>query len=211
MIAIGHFRGFLFALWLVGLIVGLISGCGGSLKRDGPPREAVDVSRIPDAVPRVEPKSRYGNPDSYEVFGKRYYPLQSSRGYRERGVASWYGQKFHGRRTSSGETYNMHAMTAAHKTLPLPSYVQVTNLRNSRRVVVRVNDRGPFHPNRIIDLSHTAAAKLRMLGKGTALVEVRAIDPTNPGPSVEPMVVAKQQVAHLRCGYSCRSEHSVTG
>src|SRR5690606_6096907 len=118
--------------------------------------------------------------ESYEVFGKRYYVMKDARGYVERGIASWYGEKFHGRRTSSGETYDMYAMTAAHKTLPLPTYVEVTNLQNGRRVVVRVNDRGPFHENRIIDLSYTAAAKLGIIGPGTALVEVRAIDPGAP-------------------------------
>lgn len=133
----------------------------------------------PDPVPRVEPRSRYGNPSSYVVFGKRYYTLPSSHGFTERGIASWYGKKFHGRRTSSGETYNMYAMTAAHTRLPLPTYAQVTNLKNGRQVVVRVNDRGPFHQNRVIDLSYSAAAKLGIIREGTGLVEVRAIDPLN--------------------------------
>jgi len=133
---------------------------------------------IPDAVPKVEPLSRYGNPSYYEVFGKRYYVLSSSVAYLERGVASWYGPGFHQVRTSSGETYDMYAMTAAHKTLPLPAYVRVTNLENGKSVVVRVNDRGPFVGNRIIDLSYTAAARLDMLRNGTAMVEVRGLDPT---------------------------------
>jgi rare lipoprotein A len=132
---------------------------------------------VPDAVPRVEPRSRYGNPPFYVVFGKRYYVLASSVGYVERGVASWYGPGFHEVNTSTGEPYNMYAMTAAHKTLPLPAYVRVTNLQNGRSIVVRVNDRGPFVGNRIIDLSYTAAYKLDMLRNGTAMVEVRAIDP----------------------------------
>jgi len=136
----------------------------------------VDVSAIPDAVPRDEPRSRYGNPPSYVVNGKTYYVMNSSEGFSERGLASWYGEKFHGRRTSSGETYDMYAMTAAHKSLPLPTYVEVTNLDNGRRIVVKVNDRGPFHGNRVIDLSWTAASKLGILAKGTGLVEVRAID-----------------------------------
>jgi rare lipoprotein A len=135
---------------------------------------------IPDAVPKVEPLSRYGNPSYYEVFGKRYYVLSSSVAYLERGVASWYGPGFHQVRTSSGETYDMYAMTAAHKTLPLPAYVRVTNLENGKSVVVRVNDRGPFVGNRIIDLSYTAAARLDMLRNGTAMVEVRGIDPRAP-------------------------------
>jgi len=137
-----------------------------------------------DAVPRVEPRSRYGNPRSYTVYGKRYHTLKTSKGYRERGIASWYGTKFHGRRTSSGEPYDMYAMTAAHKTLPLPSYVRVTNLKNQRSVVVRVNDRGPFHTNRIIDLSYAAAWKLGVLSKGTGYVEVVALDPRAPPPAM---------------------------
>jgi len=144
--------------------------------QDAPPAEPIDVSAIPDAVPRPEPLSRYGNPESYVVYGKRYKTLPSSKGYREQGVASWYGTKFHGKRTSSGEPYDLYAMTAAHKTLPLPTYARVTNLENGRSVVVKVNDRGPFHDDRIIDLSYTAAAKLGILGEGTGPVEVKAID-----------------------------------
>ena len=144
---------------------------------DAAPDKQVDVSTIPNAVPKNEPKSRYGNPESYVVFGKRYYVLDSSKNYIEKGIASWYGTKFHGRRTSSGETYDMYAMTAAHKTLPLPTYVQVKNLNNGKYIIVKVNDRGPFHENRIIDLSYTAAIKLDIIKKGTGLVEVRAIDP----------------------------------
>jgi rare lipoprotein A len=133
---------------------------------------------VPDAIPRIEPRARSGNPPFYDVFGKRYYVLSSSVGYWERGVASWYGPGFHKVRTSTGEPYDMYAMTAAHKTLPLPAYVQVTNLLNGRSVVVRVNDRGPFVGNRIIDLSYSAAAKLGMLRNGTAMVDVRTIDPS---------------------------------
>lgn len=163
------------------LIIGL-TGCGTGPKvifdsGDSAPASPVDVSSIPDAIPKAEPRSRYGNPSSYVVNGQRYYVKQSSQGYVERGIASWYGTKFHGRRTSSGETYNMYAMTAAHKSLPLPTYAQVTNLRNGRSIVVKINDRGPFHDNRIIDLSYTAAAKLGILKQGTGLVEVRAIGP----------------------------------
>jgi rare lipoprotein A len=139
---------------------------------------------MPDAVPRIEPRARSGNPPFYDVFGKRYYVLSSSVGYRERGVASWYGPGFHRVRTSIGEPYDMYGMTAAHKTLPLPAYVRVTNLQNGRSVVVRVNDRGPFVGNRIIDLSYSAAAKLDMLRNGTAMVEVRTIDPSAPPPVI---------------------------
>ena len=138
-----------------------------------------------DTAPRAEPRSRHGNPPFYDVFGKRYYVLSSSASYLERGVASWYGPGFHKERTSTGEPYDMYGMTAAHKTLPLPAYVRVTNLQNGRSVVVRVNDRGPFVNNRIIDLSYTAASRLDMLRNGTAMVEVRALDfpaaPPDPG------------------------------
>jgi rare lipoprotein A len=146
-----------------------------------PPAAARD---IPDALPRYEPRSAYGNPPFYDVFGKRYFVLSSSADYIERGVASWYGPGFHKIRTSTGEIYDMYGMTAAHKTLPLPAYVRVTNLQNGRSVVVRVNDRGPFVGNRIIDLSYTAAAKLDMLRDGTAMVEVRTVGPTSPAGDV---------------------------
>ena len=136
-----------------------------------------DVLNIPDAVPRAEPRGTRGNPPFYEVFGKRYYVMASSQGWVERGTASWYGPGFHAASTSLGEPYDMYAMTAAHKTLPLPAYAEVTNLRNGRKVVVRINDRGPFVGDRIIDLSYTAAAKLDMLLQGTAPVEVRVLTP----------------------------------
>lgn len=156
----------------------LLCSCSVVVERsDGPPADSVNISTIPDAVPRVEPRSKYGNPESYVVNGRRYYVLNDTSGFVERGIASWYGTKFHGRRTSSGETYNMYAMSAAHKTLPIPTYVEVTNLRNGKSVVVRVNDRGPFHENRIIDLSYSAAAKLDIIKTGTGLVEIRAINP----------------------------------
>ena len=147
---------------------------------DSAPKKKIDVETIPNAIPKKEPKSRYGNPKSYVVFGKRYYVMDSGKGYIEKGIASWYGTKFHGRRTSSGETYDMYAITAAHKSLPLPTYVKVTNLSNDKFIVVKVNDRGPFHENRIIDLSYTAAIKLDIIQKGTGLVEVKAIDPEDP-------------------------------
>ncbi len=137
---------------------------------------------VPDMVPRYEPRSRNGNPPFYDVMGKRYFVLSSSVGYVERGVASWYGPGFHKVRTSTGEPYDMYAMTAAHKTLPIPAYVRVTNLQNGRSIVVRVNDRGPFVGNRIIDLSYTAASKLDMLRNGTAMVEVRSLEPAANAP-----------------------------
>ncbi len=136
-----------------------------------------DIENIPDPVPRAEPKSARGNPPFYDVLGKRYFVLDTAEGYLERGVASWYGPGFHAASTSNGESYDMYAMTGAHKTLPLPAYVQVTNLRNGKHVIVRVNDRGPFKEGRIIDLSYTAAAKLDMLKAGTTFVEVRALTP----------------------------------
>ena len=144
---------------------------------DGAPSKSVDISSIPDAVPKAEARSKYGNPESYVVFGKRYYMMNDNRRFTQQGIASWYGKKFHGRRTSSGETYDMYAMTAAHKTLILPAYVEVTNLENGKKIVVRVNDRGPFHENRIIDLSYSAAAKLDVIAKGTALVKIRVVEP----------------------------------
>jgi rare lipoprotein A len=137
-----------------------------------------DIEKIPEPVPRSEPKSARGNPPFYDVLGKRYFVLDTAEGYVERGVASWYGPGFHAASTSNGERYDMYAMTAAHKTLPLPSYVQVTNLANGKHVIVRVNDRGPFKDGRIIDLSYSAAAKLDMINAGTAFVEVRALTPT---------------------------------
>lgn len=141
---------------------------------------------VPDAVPRYEPRSIHGNPPFYDVFGKRYFVLSSSADYVERGVASWYGPGFHEVRTSTGEPYDMYGMSAAHKTLPLPCYVRVTNLQNGRSIVVRVNDRGPFVGNRVIDLSYTAAAKLDMLRNGTAMVEVRTVGPASAPGGVPP-------------------------
>jgi rare lipoprotein A len=171
-------RGLLAALGLLG-VLSLLSGCA-TTGGDSAPASGPDLADIEDAVPRAEPKSKYGNPKSYVVFGKRYYTKASADGHVERGLASWYGKKFHGRRTSSGERYDMHAMTAAHKSLPLPTYVEVTNLNNGRSTVVKVNDRGPFHGERVIDLSYAAARKLGMVRKGTAMVEVRAVDPRKP-------------------------------
>lgn len=168
----------------LGLLIFLyvvLASCGGREVRDSAPSGSVSIPDLPgDAVPRPEPKSRYGNGPNYEVLGKSYTVMPSGSGYKERGVASWYGKKFHGRLTSNREPYDMYAMTAAHKTLPLPTYVQVRNLRNNRTVVVRVNDRGPFVDNRVIDLSYAAALKLDMVGSGTSLVEVTAITFDDP-------------------------------
>lgn len=153
-----------------------LGACSSGAVRDGEPSRRASIPELPgDAIPRAEPRSRYGNGPVYEVLGQRYTVMPSSEGYVERGVASWYGTKFHGRLTSSREPYDMYAMTAAHKTLPLPTYVRVRNLGNGRTVVVRVNDRGPFVHNRIIDLSYGAALKLGMVDAGTSLVEVTAV------------------------------------
>lgn len=185
----------------------LLGACGsGGLRGDGPPSSG--SARIPDfpddPIPRPEARSRYGNGPVYEVLGKRYTVMPSSKGYQERGVASWYGKKFHGNLTSNRETYDMYQMTAAHKSLPLPTYVRVRNLRNNKTIVVRVNDRGPFVHNRIIDLSYSAAIKLDMIRDGTSLVEVTAINfdepsgdrptrsttPPAPAPMAEPDTTA---------------------
>ena len=164
----------------------LIGGC--ATRPSTPPAGSAgvppaDILAVPDAVPMHEPRSTRGNPPFYEVFGRRYFVLDSADGYLERGVASWYGPGFHAERTSNGEPYDMYQMTAAHRTLPLPSYVRVTHLGNGRSIVVRVNDRGPFKDDRIIDLSYTAAAKLGMLEAGTALVEVEALTPDASRPA----------------------------
>jgi rare lipoprotein A len=152
---------------------------------DGPPLAVPDnLAQIPDAVPRDEPFHRSAN-RPYTVFGQTYVPVVNKQPTKERGLASWYGRKFHGQRTSSGETYDMFAMTAAHKTLPIPSYARVTNVKTGQSVVVRVNDRGPFHSNRIIDLSYAAAARIGIAGAGSGLVEVERIVPGRPGVNEE--------------------------
>lgn len=183
------------------LLAALLAACGAQPTRPIPPSgpdpdgypelAAVPATAhaMPDAVPMTEPRSRYGNPKAYEVMGERYFVLDSATGYKEQGRASWYGTKFHGRRTSSGEPYDMYQMTAAHKTLPLPTYVRVTRKSNGRSVVVRVNDRGPFHTGRIIDLSYAAAARLDLLKEGSAEVEVEALDPGAAPPRAPDRVV----------------------
>ena len=148
---------------------------GGYYKDDGPhERPPSNLDSIADAKPRAEPLHRFAN-RPYTVLGRDYKPLTSLQPFRQRGMASWYGKRFHGQKTSSGETYDMYKMTAAHPTLPIPSYVRVTNLANGRSVVVRINDRGPFHAGRIIDLSYVAAHKLGYIAAGSAQVEVEAI------------------------------------
>lgn len=195
-----------------------LAGCSHTKKGDGPPDFYVDETRIPNAVPKPEPLAKYGNYKSYVVLGKRYYTLPTSRNYEQIGTASWYGTKFHSRKTSSGERYDMLGMTAAHKTLPLPTYVEVTNLKNQRSIIVKVNDRGPFESNRIIDLSYVAAKKLGMLGHGTATVRVRAINPytyanrepffSGASPSRTKSFAGNAQLASAETGYITKSNSS---
>ncbi len=156
-----------------------LSGCffGSKTVKDGAPKRKVDVSKIPNAQPKAEAKSRYGNAESYVVKGKRYYTLDSAKGYNKVGYASWYGTKFHNRLTSNREPYDVYGMTAASKELPLPTYAKVTNLQNGKSIIVRVNDRGPFVKDRIIDLTYAGAKKLGFAKNGTALVRVTAINP----------------------------------
>lgn len=163
----------------------MLSGCVGVFRsgstsvvsEDSGPDKDVDVSHVKNAVPRLEPITRAGNKTPYKVLGKTYRVDFNSKGFSQKGRASWYGRKFHGRKTANGETYDMYAMTAAHKTLPIPSYVRVTNLDNKHWVVVRVNDRGPFHDNRVIDLSYAAAKKLGIQQAGTGNVRVDIVTP----------------------------------
>lgn len=170
-----------------------------SQKHDAAPPLKLDPNRIDDAVPRHEPIKAAGNMSPYKVLGKKYWVMseKKARKYNEKGTASWYGTKFHGHLTSNGETYNMYKMTAAHKSLPIPSYVKVTNLSNGRTAIVRVNDRGPFHSDRIIDLSYAAATKLGYHNKGTAKVRVEYIDAKAWAKSNKKSTkkVKKQQVA----------------
>ena len=191
------------------LLTAILSACAGRPPEEAPepapvhapvvttPKPPKTPAPQPEAqpetvfIPPAEPLSRSGNPKKYTVLGKTYYVLPSAEGYHERGEASWYGRKFHGRKTSSGEIYDMYKMTAAHKSLPLPTYVRVTNLSNGLSVIVRVNDRGPFHDDRIIDLSYTAASKLGML-HGTTDVEVEALTPGAPQTVATPGPVSTQ-------------------
>lgn len=156
---------------------GKTSKAGGYYLDDGPEANPPpDLDAVPDAVPRAEPLHRFAN-RTYTALGATYTPMTQRRAYREEGVASWYGRRFHGRKTASGEPYDMYAMTAAHPTLPIPSYARVTSLANGKSVVVRINDRGPFHSKRVIDLSYTAAHKLGYVKQGSARVRVESLDP----------------------------------
>ena len=166
-----------------------VARSGGYYQDDGPGENPPpNLENIPDAEPKAEPLHKFAN-RPYTALGKSFTPNTSGQPYQARGVASWYGKKFHGKRTASGETYNMYAMTAAHPTLPIPSYVRVSNPKNGKSVVVRVNDRGPFHADRIIDLSYTAAHKLGYVSMGSTLVDVESVDPKNfkPYPDAMPL------------------------
>jgi rare lipoprotein A len=185
-----HWQSLCVAIFL-SVLFSACSSLGPQRGGDGPPERLISADDIQDAVPKIEPPSKYGNPSSYVAAGKRYYVLASAAGYIKRGTASWYGKKFHGQRTASGEIYNMYAMTAAHKTLPIPSYVKVTNLDNHKSAIVRVNDRGPFYGDRLIDLSYAAAVKLGMTGHGTAPVEIKTINlrPSGSAPATQAVVL----------------------
>ena len=171
------------------LVSTLLSGCSSV------PRVNPNDAATANAVPQFEQQPSRFNPPSYTVLGRTYHVLGSNNGYDAQGVASWYGPNFQSKSTSSGEQYNMYAMTAAHKTLRIPSYVLVTNMENGKQVIVRVNDRGPFVSNRIIDLSYAAAKKIGMIGRGTAMVDVRSITPDTPIPSSESIVSGAPVVA----------------
>ena len=179
------------ALLLAAFMVTALAACtlgprrGGHTGEDGPGAPPGNLDRIADARPRSEPLNRGAN-SPYTALGRKYVPYQSLTPYRQRGIATWYGRKFHGKPTSSGERYDMYAMTAAHTILPIPSYARVTNLSNGRSIVVRVNDRGPFHPERIIDLSYAAAYKLGFVNAGSVRVEVEAILPRSSAAAREP-------------------------
>ncbi|MCG7599101.1 septal ring lytic transglycosylase RlpA family protein [Halomonas sp. McH1-25] len=226
--------------WLgLAVSVALLAGCAGggggyqsgqgdeakssgggryAMDRDAYPDLPPDVSNVPDAVPRVEPLARSGNRPSYEVWGKTYHVLPSADGYEKRGRASWYGEKFHGYATASGEIYDMYKMSAAHRSLPLPTYARVTNVDNDRSVIVKVNDRGPFHDDRLIDLSYAAAARLDILRNGTGHVRVEAIDPVawqaahqqrQPAPSSSAPALA--QAAPAKAGSPSGGSRTGTG
>jgi rare lipoprotein A len=172
--------------WLIGLVT-VLGGCAGvgSQRPAGADRapqlsqqQIRALSRLPDPTVRALPRSETGNPSQYEVWGKTYYVAATAEGYQEDGVASWYGAKFHGRRTSSGEIFNQYQLSAAHRSLPIPVFARVTNLTNGRSTIVKINDRGPFHEDRIIDLSYAAAVKLGFHEQGTARVRVEALTQT---------------------------------
>ncbi|MCC5855896.1 MAG: septal ring lytic transglycosylase RlpA family protein [Idiomarina sp.] len=188
----------------------LLAGCSSKpegryhIAQDRAPLRTPTPAELVDPIPRVEAHSRQGNAP-YTLFGQRYEILETAEGYEEEGIASWYGQKFHGHLTSNGEFFDMFSMTAAHKTLPLPTYARVTNLDNGHEVIVRINDRGPFHDNRIIDLSYAAAYRLGVAQRGTARVRVKAITPA-PAPLLD-TVQAPQEALFIQVAAARNPEH----
>ncbi len=193
-------------------------GGGGYYKDDGPGANPPDLDKIADARPKTEPLHRFAN-NPYQVFGKEYVPVRTAGGFQQRGMASWYGRRYHGQKTSSGETYDMYAMTAAHPTLPIPSYARVTNVSNGRSVVVRVNDRGPFHSDRVMDLSYVAAYKLGYIQSGSTLVDIQTVTADNAQvvaaaaqPPAQPQPAAHaqpQSSAHAQPQSSARAQAPV--
>ena len=169
-----------------------------NIQQDRGPSRQIDPSQIREVIPMIEPRTLAGNKSPYTVNGLTYRVMPSEEGYRERGFASWYGEKFHGHKTSNGEIYDMYQISAAHKTMPIPGFLRVTNLENERSIIVRVNDRGPFHSDRVIDLSYAAAYMLGFDNKGTAMVEVEAIVPTLAGPGTRPAGGAVATAAPVR-------------
>lgn len=206
------------ALPLIITLVGLGTGCQNNPSHqanpdsvtDGPPEVMLDSSTLKDAEPRYEPRSRYGNHSPYTVLGKTYEVIANDHPLTQEGIASWYGTKFHGKRTSSWETYDMLGMTAAHRSLPLPTYVKVTNLKNKRSTVVKVNDRGPFHSDRIIDLSYAAAVKLGFARHGTAPVKIEVIPMSSLQPQQQPVKQSIKQESPLSQRSSFRPHDELT-
>lgn len=197
-------------LLLIFVLSSLVLTACAQDERDGPPSGHVDISAIKNPKPRLLKRTNYGNPKEYTVHGKTYRTLKSPYGYHAVGYASWYGTKFNGHKTSSGERYDMYEMTAANKVLPIPCYVKVVNLNNHKSVIVKVNDRGPFHEGRIIDLSYVAALKLGIVGNGTAMVSVTAIDPResviNQGISTLYVQAGAFEIEHYATSFRARVE-----
>ena len=202
------------------ILASMLYGCGSLSVQDGAPTKTMDWDSIPDAVPQIEPLSDKGNPDSYTVNGQRYKVNFDTRHFSQQGLASWYGTKFHGKLTSSGEPYDMYKMTAAHKTLPIPCYVQVTNMQTGKKIVVKVNDRGPFVDGRIIDLSYAAAQKLGITHTGTAAVQLELATPDTPDtpevvayaatPSPAPVTVTASAIDDTETGNGTDSDNAST-
>jgi rare lipoprotein A len=185
---------------LAALLLTQLIGCVSLKSRadvDGPPVFPRSVKNIPDAIPKHEPKSKYGNPSTYSALGKTYRVLDSHHGFEQTGMASWYGTKFHGKRTSSGEPYDMYAMTAAHPTLPIPCYAKVTNLQNGKMAIVKINDRGPFKSSRVMDLSYAAAHKLGVYQNGTSKIKLEVINPAEWDHDLYLAEAKKQPFANL--------------